>query len=379
VNKAEAWIDWKGRRQYNGLCFAPERDPQNGYFNLWSGFTCEPLSYEKASKAAREGLDLWREHVLQNVAQGDDKLEAWILGYFAHMIQRPFERPLTTMVLRGSKGSGKNAMVDRVGRLLGPRHYLVAHDGRYLTSHFNGHLDSCLCLVLDEAFWSGDKSAEGKLKGLTTSPEILIERKGKEPYTVDNLVRLIVIGNEDWLVPASHEERRWAVFVVGDGRLQDNKFFETMKLRLDRDGGDRVLLHFLQNYDLTNVDVNTAIKTQGLLDQQKASLGPLYRYWLECLEEGRIIGVDFDEGDWPDHIDKETFKAAFSRYCDQNKIRTRLPSTHEMVRSLKKACYSFAEIRLRRDGQRPYCFKVPPLWQARTEWDEFMGQPSKWK
>ena len=99
------------------------------------------------------------------------------------------------------KGVGKNALVDRIGGLLSHDNYLVTHDGRYLMSSFNGHMESCLCMVFDEAFWSGDKSAEGKLKGLITSPEVLIERKGKEAYKADNLVGTIIIGNESWLVP----------------------------------------------------------------------------------------------------------------------------------------------------------------------------------
>src|SRR5690606_35582068 len=100
----------------------------------------------------RSGFDAFIHHAKENVCQGDEDLFQWLMGYFAHMVQRPYERPLTTLVFRGGKGVGKNTLIDRVGNLLGESHYLVATDGRYLTSNFNGHMDSCLCLVLDEAF-----------------------------------------------------------------------------------------------------------------------------------------------------------------------------------------------------------------------------------
>lgn len=378
VTYAQKWLNWKMRREYAGLCFAPEREPRHNYYNLWHGFAVKPTSYNEASKAAKLGFDAFMEHLHTNVCQSNTELSEWLTGYFAHMIQKPFERPLTTVVFRGTKGVGKNALIDRVGHLLGSGHYLVAHDGRYLTSNFNGHLDSCLCLVLDEAFWSGDKAAEGKLKGLTTAPEILIERKGKEPYKVDNLVRLIVVGNEDWLVPASHDERRYAVFQVGEGRKQDLKFFEDMRINMDEKGGAEVLLHFLKNVDLSKTDVNKAPKTEALLDQKLSSLDRFYTFWLECLQEGRIVHSDFSES-WQETLDKDRFRRAFMTYCKSHNM-SGWGHTAEKIGKLLKACLpSVVTNHKRRESNGfVYVYKIPSLEVARAEWDVFIGHKNKW-
>src|SRR5690606_13114237 len=147
---------------------------------------------------------------------------------------------------RGGKGTGKNALVDRVGYLLG-NHYLLTSNRRYLVGNFNGHLEHCLLFALDEAFWSGDKQAEGQLKDLITGSHHVIEHKGKEPYSVENCTRIVIIGNEEWLVPSSHDERRFAVFHVGDGRKQDRAFFQAMREGMER-GGYRLLLRYLLDY-----------------------------------------------------------------------------------------------------------------------------------
>ena len=375
VTWAEEWLDWSGRREYRGLCFAPEREPRNGYYNLWRGFACAPLPYEEASAEAKRGFDAWHEHLHDNVCRGNAPLLAWLLTYFAHMIQRPWERPLTTLVLRGLKGVGKNAPIDRVGYLLGSRHYLVAHDSRYLTSNFNGHLDSCLCLVLDEAFWSGDKNAEGKLKGITTAPELLIERKSKEPYQIDNLVRLIVIGNEDWLVPASADERRYAVFDVTEGRKQDTKFFEQMRVDIDERGGNSVLLHFLQHLDLSHADINVVPKTAALLDQKHASLEPFEQWWLDCLMSGRIVGSDFG-GEWPDKIETDRFRSAFRRYATERNVRARIPGDISLGRLLKKIAPGVRKSRERQGQELMYVYTVPPLGDCREAWGKFIGHES---
>lgn len=376
---AEVWLDWEKRREYAGLCFAPEREARNNYYNLWSGFSVEPLPYEKANSQQRAGFDAFIAHARENVCQNNEEYFTWLIGYFAHLVQKPFERPLTTLVFRGGKGTGKNALVDRIGFLLGSRHYLVAHDGRYLTSNFNGHLDSCLCLVLDEAFWSGDKSAEGKLKGITTAPEILIERKGKEPYTVDNFVRLIVIGNEHWLVPASFDERRYAVFDIGDGKKQQTRYFEQMRINMDDHGGSRVLLHYLKTFDLSLVDVNIAPKTEALLSQKTESLDPFYAFWLDCLERGEVSGSDFEEHAWPESIGRDAFRNVYRKYHKERNIRARAPDDRQLGRMLKTCLPQLATVHRERNKQRYRDYRFPTLIECRQAWENFIGQKMKWE
>jgi hypothetical protein len=377
---ADIWLDWQGRREFAGLCFRPELEPKNNYYNLWRGFAYKSMAYGDAGASAKLGFDMFLDHAKSNVCGGDEKLFTWLMGYFAHMIQKPYERPLTTLVFRGSKGVGKNVLIDRIGRLLGSSHFLTAHDSRYLTSNFNGHLDSCLLLVLDEAFWSGDKSAEGKLKGLTTAPEIMIERKGKEPYMVDNLVRLVVIGNEDWLVPASADERRYAVFDVGEGRKQHREYFRKMCALMDNKGGAEILMHYLKNFDLSKVDVNDAPHTKGLADQKIDSMSAFENFWFQCLIEGKIVHAEFSE-QWESRVDKSVFRRAFQAYCKERNIKSWAPSEITLGRELKKLSPSIdANQKVHNeDGSYSRCYKLQDLATVRKEWDQRMGFKRDWE
>jgi hypothetical protein len=375
---ADVWLDWKGRRQYAGLCFRPELEPQHNYYNLWRGFAYKQTSYADAGASARLGFDMFLDHAKSNVCAGDDKLFTWLMGYFAHLVQKPFERPLTTLVFRGSKGVGKNVLIERIGKLLGSGHFLTAHDSRYLTSNFNGHLDSCLILVLDEAFWSGDKQAEGKLKGLTTAPEIMIERKGKEPYMVDNLVRMVVIGNENWLVPASSDERRYAVFDVGEGKKQHREYFGKLCALMDHKGGAEILMHYLKHFDLSKVDVNAAPHTKGLADQKIESLSPLEQFWLQCLIEGRIVNTEFSDK-WESRVDKGIFRRAFAAYCKERNIRSWTPSDVALGRELHGLSPTvISNQKAQHDGKWARCYQFRELEIVRAEWDKRMGFERIW-
>lgn len=375
---ADAWLDWPERREYRGLCFTPGREPRNGYYNLWTGWAVEPIPYSEATGEARMGFDRFIDHARVNVCQGSEESFRWLMGYLAHLVQKPFERPLTTLVFKGRKGTGKNALIERVGKLLGDRQFLVAHNSRYLTSNFNGHLDSCLMLVLDEAFWSGEKGADSALKGITTAPEIMIERKGRDPYLVDNLVRLVIIGNERWLVPASGDERRYAVFQMGEGKMQQTKFFEEMRILMDQKGGSQVLLDHLLKFDLASVDVNVAPKGQALLEQKVASLEPFYQWWLECLQDGHISGIDFEDG-WPKQIDRALFRKVFHDYVRARNIRSRIPDAVEMGHLLKDVLPNFNTALRRREGNtRVRAYRLPDLNESRRLFSQYIGQEMSW-
>lgn len=376
---ADQWLNWKSRREYAGLCFKPEQQAKNGYYNLWRGFTYTPKSYGDAGASARLGFDMFIDHAKENVCRGDEKLFTWLMGYFAHLVQRPYERPLTTLVFRGSKGTGKNVLVERIGKLLGSGHALTAHDSRYLTSNFNGHLDSCLMLVLDEAFWSGDKSAESKLKGLTTAPEIMIERKGKEPYMVDNLVRLIVIGNEDWLVPASFDERRYAVFDVGDGKKQNREYFSKLCALMDHKGGAEILMHYLKNFDLKTVDVNGAPQTEALAEQKLDSMSALENFWFQCLTEGHIVNCEFADK-WELRVEKAVFRRSLAAYCKERNIKTWVPSDFSLTRELRKLTPTLDPTqKILHDGVYSRAFQFSDLETCRAEWNKRMGFERKWE
>lgn len=367
----DLWMRSSTRRSYDGICFMPGELAPASYYNLWRGFTVEP-----AETGNHPAVELFKEHALLNVCQGDKGLYRWLMGYFAHMIQKPHEKPLTALVFRGGKGTGKNSLIERVGYLLGG-HFMVTSNRRYLVSNFNGHMENLLCFCLDEAFWSGDKGAEGILKDLITGHRHTIEHKGAGTYHVDNKTRVIIIGNEEWLAPASHDERRFAVFSVGEGRKQDRQFFQDMRQGMEA-GGYAHLLRFLLDYDLTGLDLNAAPATSALLDQKHASLEPIQQWWLDCISEGRIEGGDFSEG-WPVEVEKSRLRDALHRYLKSRNIRSRFPDERSIGKQLKKMAPAVESVRPMRNKQYVHLYVLPTLDVARREWSGYMGQSVEWE
>lgn len=372
----KAWMSSPRRRSYDGVVFSPGRPCGKRWYNLWRGFdyVYQPKP-EGPSKRAYNAVKAWQDHVLKNVARGDTKLAHWFTGFMAHLVQKPYEKPLVTLVLKGRKGTGKNAVLERVGALFA-RNMVVADDDRYLIGNFNSHLEACLLLVLDEASWAGGKKVEGRLKGITTGAKHMIERKGMEPYSVDNLTRVAILGNENWLVPATQDERRYAVFEMGEGNMQTRAFFQEMREGMEANGGEGygLLLDTLMNFDLSTMDVNDAPLTQALADQKRESLNTQMQWWYDCLLEGQILGGDF-AGEWPAQLPTNRLQMAAKRHNRERGISSWAPTATTFNRDMKAVHPAWAMVKSGKadPGDATYHYVLPELGDARRAMAAFLG------
>ena len=64
-------------------------------------------------------------------------------------------------------------------------------------------------------------------------------------------------------------------------------------------GGREALLHYLLNFDLSQVNLRVIPKTAALLDQQIKSMTPEQAWWLQMLMKGLLPSVDLRDVDDP--------------------------------------------------------------------------------
>lgn len=139
-------------------------------------------------------------------------------------------------------------------------------------------------------------------------------------------------------------------------------------------GGYRLLLRYLLDYDITGLDFDAALLTQGLLEQKLASQEPFDQWWVQCLTEGRIANSDFDG--WPEEIERDRLRQAFRRYEQDRRIRNRSIDDRSIGKALRKMLPSLGNGR-RTKG--PYTYKLPALDVCRFEFEKFMGHQIEWE
>jgi hypothetical protein len=256
------WINHEQRRQFSGLVYAPSVIAKitNGKLNLWNGFGCKPRTGK---------CDRYLAHLRDDICRGNEEHADYLLNWMAYAVQHPDRQGEVAVVMRGKEGTGKGVAAKQFGRLLGSHFRHIVH-AKHLTGHFNAHLQQYSVLFADEAFFAGDRSHESILKALITEETLLIEPKGIDPFPVRNCVHLMMSSNNDWVIPAGADARRYFVLNVADSHMQDHAYFAAIAHEMDN-GGREALLHYLLSRDLAGFNIRLVPQTKALAEQKTHS------------------------------------------------------------------------------------------------------------
>lgn len=284
IAKAKAWLEHPKRRTYlQGLTFCPGKDSPEGYYNLWGGFGIAP----KAGS-----WEQMKIHIRDVLCAGDIELFNYTIGWLANMVQNPDRQGEVAFVISGGKGVGKGTFGHYVGKFFG-QHFLHVTNQKHLIGNFNNHLRDAVFVVLDEAFFAGDKKHESILKSIITEPVLMIEKKGIDAIQSPNYTHIMMFSNETWVVPASVDERRFFVLHVSSDRKPDRAHFDALYAEMDN-GGPAAMLDYLMKYDLSDFDLRSIPQTSALIEQKLQSLGALEKWLYSCLYDGYIGGFAWD-------------------------------------------------------------------------------------
>jgi len=300
---ASVWLNSSYRRAYpGGVVLQPEGATPPGCYNLWSGFAVTPMPGNSGPMI---------DHVYM-LCDGAREQAEYVLDWLALCVQRPGSRPEVALVLRGGRGTGKGT-VFRVMLTIFGRHGLHITQPKHLVGNFNSHLRYALFLFADEAHWPGDRSAEGVLKALITEPTVAIEMKGHDVFTAPNRIKLAMASNNEWVVPAGADERRYCVIDVSNARAQDHTYFAALNAWIDANGAAIFLDHLLQR-DLSNFNARAVPKTAALDRQKIEGMPALDRWIMEALDTAQgLDGQEWTES--PQSVPCSAATLGFEAYC----------------------------------------------------------------
>lgn len=278
------------------------------------------------------------------------------------------------------------------------QHGIQIFNPAQLVGRFNEHLRDCIALFGDEAFYAGDKQHEGVLKGLITELFLAIEGKGLRVIVVPNMLHAVLASNSDWVIPASSDERRYAVFDVPDSRVGNLPYFAAIDKQM-REGGLAAMLHDLLVRDISGFEVRAVPQTEALTTQKLFSLDSLDRWWLAVLERGFVLrsrhGVPAF-GVWVDFCSTELLTRSYLQWCGDTRVSH--PASREALGVRMRKIYSPArprgdqvigELETWPPGQpqdnlvvrshRPSGYSVGDLDEARVRFSEVRGVTGDWR
>jgi hypothetical protein len=307
---ANIWLSHPKRRQFiHGVTFDPTaKQSEPGVLNLWEGYAVKP---------AKGDWRLMKSHILSIICRGNHEHYEYLLSWIARMLQRPAEQGEVAVVMKGGEGTGKGTLAKALMKITG-HHGLAISNGKHLVGNFNAHLRDVVFLFADEAFFAGDRSHVGALKSLITESYLTIEAKYSNAQQTPNFLHVMMASNEEWVVPASLDARRFLVLEVDSAAQGAHDYFVLLNNEIDN-GGLAAMLHDLLERDLTNFNVRAVPSTEGLQKQRKLSLGTTEAWWIDCLERGYVfrskLGLEATFSVWMPIVSTEVLFASYIEYA----------------------------------------------------------------
>lgn len=361
---AEAWVTHPKRRFYRGIELAPNGRSNEGYYNLWQGFSVEPKPGD---------WSLFRQHI-GLLADGNEDYVRYILAWMSETVKHP-ERPIgIALAFKGGQGVGKSTFARWFGELFGA-HFLHLDSEHRLLGQFNAHLHNTILVLADEAVWAGGKQGLGALKRMITEQTLAIERKGIDVINVKNMLHMIVASNEDWFVPTGFDNRRFAIFKVSDARQNQHKFFGAVQDQLMKQGGLGALLYDLLNMP-DDVNLRDIPNTDELQEQKKHSMSPRQAWWYEQLQSGTLweTAEQVYEGCW--QIDPEPLYAAYVTAMRMGDVRSNPGFMGAVGRFMRTVLPSPFPEQAQHGGKRYWL--LPSLAESRKHFDQIMRSTDAW-
>jgi hypothetical protein len=310
---AKWWLDNPRRRQYlGGVVFDPANRTSVDTLNLWRSWTVMPDPGD---------WSLMHEHIEQIICGGRPEIFNYVVRWLGHMVQKPHLAAETAIVLRGLKGTGKGMVGKWLLRLCG-QHGLHIVNASHLTGRFSGHLRDAIFVFADEAFFAGDKQHEGVLKAMITEGSLLIEAKYRTPVMTPNMLHLLMASNATWVIPASHDERRYLMLDVTADKQGDATYFRKLDCQMEH-GGLAAMLHDLLLLDLGDFHPRAVPATAELAEQKIHSLDSLHRWWLSVLDRGFLWRSRYGHQvflRWDEFTSTELLNQSYRQWCADNRI-----------------------------------------------------------
>jgi phage/plasmid primase-like uncharacterized protein len=338
-NEASAWLEHWNRKEYtDGIVFEPSQYP-NGIekratihgkrLNLWQGYSIEPAQQDGA-------LERIYSHIQDVICSGDNDCNEYLLNWVARCFQYPNLNGQVAVALKGEKGCGKSTLGKFIKSIFG-QHALQITNPKHLIGSFNAHMEDCCFLFADEAFFAGDKAHENIQKGLITEPTFMIERKGVDAIERKNRIKILMASNNDWIAPASKDERRYFVLDVSSEKIGDTKYFNALHRDIDNADIQAAFLYEMLHRDISNFNVGKIPDTKALQHQREQSLDSFGKYWIDVLQRGYIYQSQHGLGalnEWIAEPAVELIKRGYVQWCNTNKI-----DQHRIVSTKKYGGY----------------------------------------
>lgn len=234
--------------------------------NLWRGMGCEPEPGD---------VEPWLELLANNVES--EELREWIIAWLAYPLQNPGAKLNSYLLLFGPSGMGKNLFFKPFHTIYGRNAVTIGTDA--LKSTFTSLYAQRQFVHADELVRArgAEDYVSQRIKAMTTSEKITVNRKGQPEYDIRNCINLAITSNYVDCVKLDPDDRRATVIKWQNllDRRGDQSYWINY-VRWAEGVGSAALYHWLLNHDISWFDPAAwAPATEWKEHVKEASMAPI--------------------------------------------------------------------------------------------------------
>jgi len=272
INK---YVSHKGNpRIYNNIDVYPDASkcPANDY-NAWKKFDVELINNDNFTED-KNGLDFILNHI--NILCNHQKeVYEFVLDFFAHMFQRPYEKPGKFILFLSKQGTGKGLLCELLTNMLGDDKVLeTIKPENNVWGNFNAPMLTAYLVNFEELNFLSTKGNEGPFKNFITQPKMNITKKGKDAFTIRSYHRFIGSCNpEDSDIPIKtvDGDRRTLIIRCSDEKIGNIEYFNELIKLVSSKNLQKTFYDYLMNRENIDTFVSRKIpKTEYQEDLKEA-------------------------------------------------------------------------------------------------------------
>lgn len=282
----DTWLGDTFKRYYDYRDFVPPplSCPDN-VLNTFTGFAAEALPASGKECVTDEDVAPFIGH-LNVLTDGDERATAYLLSWFAQILQQPGKLAGTYVIFGGSEGAGKSFITRFVGeKLIGDRYFYTTDNAeRDIFGRFsNGRIDKLL-LNFEEA--KQLHKYYDNLKDIVTSTRTPFEQKGVMSETRRVYNRVVMTTNNRFPITVDQTDRRVVAVWASRDKCNDREYFKGLGAWCEDPVNVRLVYEYLMARNIADVDfVKDRPTTVWCNDMKMRSLKVSHQFLLWLREE----------------------------------------------------------------------------------------------
>lgn len=313
----QVWLRSPNRRAFDRLVIEPDMPKEYGtILNLWRGYAVVPM------EGNPEPYISYVRRLIPNIVEHE-----YALNWAAYTIQNPAEPTGSALYLIGDPGSGKTSFGMILAKMFGiGKHAMVLDSQSSLTRDFNGHLANKMLIVGNEVLFRGDKKGAERFKAMITDEQLMVEKKGLDGIPMDNHLSFVLTANHAHAAHIEVKDRRYALIGVEPAMVEEEwvRFYDWLGNR----NGYEIVLNYLLSRDVSNFRPRIDIPvTKMLLLNKRQSLQGVGAWWMRCIQEERLVGIEKLELRDDEKLEKKLVYRAYSNWHERNSPRGENPTS----------------------------------------------------